>query len=251
MLCLNVQKHPENPLVSLQTLGSGNSFHISRCYKMKINPQKKLCALDFSIPESEAKKLAKKMFYQLNKSSKSVLGEEEVYDLLQATYQGLRVEDGVTLDDVVGYINFHGNTKVHGKITYQEFEDMVVRVLCLADRDEIDELHERRRRNRKVKETLQTELNTIIGKEKVEQELQSALTLFQRYDVNRNGYLEPFEVPQILIDTYTAMGRECQPTEEDVQQYIEMMDLDEDGKISSTEYDIFVLKALEARGIKL
>lgn len=218
---------------------------------MNVEPSKTLSSIDFSISEKDAKKLAKKIFYQLNKSNKNALGEEEVHDLLTATYQGLRVEDAISLDDIMGYINFHGNYKVHGKITYQEFEDMVVRLLCLHEKEDLNTLHQRRKDNRQLKEALRTELNNAIGEEIVEKELKSALTLFQKYDINKNGYLEFFEIPQILIDTYAAMGKEYKPTDEDVQQYIDMMDLDQDGKISNTEYEIFVLKALESRGIKL
>ena len=218
---------------------------------MKLEPQKLLSSLDFSISEKDAKKIAKKVFYQLNKSNRNSLGDEEVQDLLRATYQGLRVEDGVSVDDTMSYITFHGNTKSPGRITYQEFEDMVVRLLCLSEKEDISDLHLRRAENRNLKDALKAQLSNTIGEDMVEKELKSAQTLFQKYDINKNGYLEFFEIPQILIDTYAAMGKDYKPTDDDVSQYIEMMDLDKDGKISNTEYDIFVLRALESRGIKL
>lgn len=45
------------------------------------------------------------------------------------------------------------------------------------------------------------------------------------------------------------MGKDFSPTKEDVLQYINMMDLDKDGKISKMEYEIFVLKSLKQQGL--
>ena len=45
------------------------------------------------------------------------------------------------------------------------------------------------------------------------------------------------------------MGKNYEPTQEDVRQYIAMMDLDKDGKISRVEYEIFVLNSLKGHGM--
>ena len=105
--------------------------------------------------------------------------------------------------------------------------------------------------NENIKQNLKTYLNKAVGKEAVENELKAAMNLFVQYDVNKSGYLEEEEVPQILIDTYMTMGVDYQPTDIDVENYINLMDLDGDGKISRTEYEIFMLKALEKRGIHI
>ena len=104
---------------------------------------------------------------------------------------------------------------------------------------------------RVYKDNLKEELNREIGHEIVENEIRYGMSLFEKYDINKNGYLEDFEIPQILIDTYEAMKVEYSPTTEDVQNYIKMMDIDEDGKISRTEYELFLLQALHNRGVKI
>ena len=45
------------------------------------------------------------------------------------------------------------------------------------------------------------------------------------------------------------MGKDYTPSVQDVKQYIAMMDLDKDGKISRTEYEIFVLNILKGQGL--
>ena len=97
---------------------------------------------------------------------------------------------------------------------------------------------------------LRTQTKTF-SKEIVDAELLHAKKVFEKYDLNKNGFLEFEEVIPMLRDTYKVMGNQYEPTKTDVTKYIEMMDQDYDGKISQEEYEIFVLKALQNRGINL
>lgn len=94
---------------------------------------------------------------------------------------------------------------------------MVVRLLGATEEGKMNELKQKRAQNIKYYEDLKMDLKREVGEDIVEQELQSAINLFDKYDTNKNGFLEEFEVPQIIKDTYNAMGKEYVPTLQDVK----------------------------------
>ena len=98
-------------------------------------------------------------------------------------------------------------------------------------------------RQESEKEQLVRKITHTFSKEVVDAELQHAQKVFEKYDINRDGYLDFDEVTPMLRDTYTVMGNNYQPSKSDTQKYIEMMDTDGDSKISLEEYEVFVLKA--------
>lgn len=201
----------------------------------------------FKYPESEAKSLARNMFAFLNPAQKPYLDEVEILELLKLAYKGTSFENNITIEDLAGYMSYYSKESDDGKISYSEFEAMVVNLLSgpSSGHKEV-----RVRSDERIKEDLKQQLNKIVGKDVVEDELRNAVKLFNKYDRNQSGYLEEHEVPQILIDTYKAMGESYEPSEFDVKNYIKMMDFDGDGRISRYEYEIFLLKALEERGMQ-
>ncbi len=104
-----------------------------------------------------------------------------------------------------------------------------------------------------MKDQLKRELVSNYGFEvdKIELELRHARSIFEKYDVNRDGVLDAPEIRTIMQDTYEMLGMKFNPTEADVQKYIEMMDKNADGNISVNEYEIFVLKALKKRQLDI
>ena len=99
------------------------------------------------------------------------------------------------------------------------------------------------------KEILVRQLTRDGSIEEVEQQLRLALSIFEQYDTDRNGFIEKHEVIPILIDTYRIMGINFKPTASDIGNYIDMMDTDRNGKISMEELELFLLKALMKHGI--
>jgi hypothetical protein len=207
--------------------------------------------MPFKMPERKAKKMARLMFEYLTGGKKDFLDESEVLEILKISYLGVRTESQLTIDDIRSYISVHGGQVAENRISYEEFESMVVRLLTLHEREQIEALHQKREEIGVYKEHLKQELANILGPHEVEKELTSGMSLFEKYDINKNGFLEDFEVPQLLIDTYAAMNVDYMPTQEDVYNYIKSMDVDEDGKISVTEYELFLLQALQTRGIRI
>lgn len=202
----------------------------------------------FRVSESDARETARQMFAFLNPNNKPYLDEVEVLELLKLAYKGTSFENAMTIEDLASYMSYYGRESEDGRISYHEFEGMVVAILAGSRPQALKE--NKAMHSEQIKEDLKRQLSKIVGPEAVDDELSSAVRLFNTYDRNKSGYLEEHEIPQILIDTYEAMGLSYNPTEEDVRNYINMMDYDGDGRISRYEYEIFLLKALEQRGIK-
>lgn len=199
---------------------------------------------NFHYSETESSEIAEQMFTYLNPKNKPYLEEEEILKILKIAYSGLRTPSELQIDDIMSYLNFHGGSQISGKLTFEEFKNMTIRLLSQTEKKKIEKIQKKKNQNFEFCEDLKKELILTVGNEAVENELKSAIELFEKYDSNKNGFIEDFDVPQILIDTYKAVGVEYEPTEEDVYQYIEMMDLDKDGRISRVEYEIFVLNSL-------
>lgn len=95
------------------------------------------------------------------------------------------------------------------------------------------------------------EMTQRLGQEKVEHELSIARKLFLKYDANRSGYLEQHELIPMIKDTYKLLGKEVSPTQEDIEQYLKMLDLSGDNVVSMEEYEYHILKSLQHRNLHL
>lgn len=84
----------------------------------------------------------------------------------------------------------------------------------------------------------------------VQNQLDQARRIFQKYDADHSGFLEETEVPLVLRDTYRAIGMERTFTKDEVDSYIRMIDSNKDGKISLPEYEAIILQTLQKAGIK-
>lgn len=90
-----------------------------------------------------------------------------------------------------------------------------------------------------------------MTREEIDKELRHAKTIFEKYDKDRSGQLGADEIRPMMIDTYKALNANYNPTEKDIRKYIEMIDKDGDGEISLPEYEVFILKALKKRNMKV
>ena len=54
--------------------------------------------------------------------------------------------------------------------------------------------------------------------------------------------IELEEVKQMMIDTYGMMGQRFEPSEEDLREYVEVLDLDRDGKIGLEDLQSYLIK---------
>lgn len=77
-----------------------------------------------------------------------------------------------------------------------------------------------------------------------------AKLLFEKYDTDRNGFIDESEMKSILEDSYRQMGIPKVFTKEELDIFFEMTDADRDGKISLEEYQAVLKRTLENAGYK-
>lgn len=66
---------------------------------------------------------------------------------------------------------------------------------------------------------------------------QAVEQLFNKYDANKNGYLEDTELVHIIRDVFSHLGvnEKRELTEEDVQKVMKALDTNRDGKVNKEE----------------
>lgn len=56
----------------------------------------------------------------------------------------MNIEEDIKYEDIASYLNYHGGQKVEGKISKEEFENMVVRLLSGANDPRMNEIKQKR-----------------------------------------------------------------------------------------------------------
>jgi len=189
-------------------------------------------------------------------------------------------------DAANNYLDIHDNDR-DGKVTIKDIEKTCIKYLCNSGgtpinlsmisrikNDQINTSHPKakssynredrytslspNRENRESshgrtskKTLLIRQLTDELGHETVQQELKHAKTIFEKYDVDKDGYLDHSEVEPMMKDTYKNLGQYFNPSRDDVSHYISMMDVEGNDRVSQEEYETFVLRALAKRHIKL
>ncbi|CAD8137352.1 unnamed protein product [Paramecium pentaurelia] len=85
----------------------------------------------------------------------------------------------------------------------------------------------------------------------VQERLEVARRIFRMLDTEKNGFITEKHVPQLLQETYKLMGMSIEPTQEDVELWMEMADEDRDGKVFLKDYEALVIRSLKQQGIVL
>lgn len=92
---------------------------------------------------------------------------------------------------------------------------------------------------------------TRLGPKRIDEELSRARKLFQKYDTDRSGYLERNELSPIIKDSYRLLGKQVNPTQEEIDEYMRMMDISGDNLVSIEEFELHILKSLQHRKLHL
>lgn len=89
------------------------------------------------------------------------------------------------------------------------------------------------------------------GRQIVEENLEQAESLFKKYDLDQDGFLNREEVRYLVHDTYRLLNKDLEITSAELDQYLQLMDLDGDGRISEFDYNMHILESLKKRDIHL
>ena len=182
-----------------------------------------------------AKALARRIFELYDKDRSGVIENYEIGSMMVDAYRSINKIFTPSKYDVDTYVKVLDRNN-DGKVTLQDVEQLVIKYL-------VGEYDAKSFSKENIKDRL---YNPVV-----QQQLEHARRIFQRYDEDKSGFIDEHEVAPILRDTYKAMGIDFQPTKSDVESYMKMMDTNRDGKISLDEYEQLVLKSLAARGIHI
>ncbi|CAD8213581.1 unnamed protein product [Paramecium octaurelia] len=71
-----------------------------------------------------------------------------------------------------------------------------------------------------------------------------AKKLFDLYDRDRNGIIDGPEVSPMLVDAYRGMSKAFNPTQADVDTFVQVLDVNRDGKITYQDVENYALRIL-------
>lgn len=69
--------------------------------------------------------------------------------------------------------------------------------------------------------------------------------VLQFYDADKNGQIDLEEVKKIMKDTYKIIGRNFEPTEQDIKEFYNVLDKNSDGLVTAEDIETCALKYLK------
>ncbi|EGR28001.1 hypothetical protein IMG5_185030 [Ichthyophthirius multifiliis] len=164
-----------------------------------------------------AKFVARRIFENYDKGKKGYLELQDLDPMVKDAYQSFHIDYYGQNNHIETYKSVL-DTNNDGRVTYQDIENLCLKYLCGIEHDQ----EEKARR------------------------------LFNKYDIDKGGFLEQNEIILLIKDTYNEMKlTNYQPTQEDLRVWLLMADSNTDGRISLEEYENIVIKSLRNAGIKI
>lgn len=128
------------------------------------------------------------------------------------------------------------------KIDYNDIEEACIRYLCGEQHTGQEVI-----KKEQVKRTIKKQYT-----QQAQRQLDVAERIFKEIDNDNSGYLEHDEVKLLMQKTYKIMGMDnYQPSREDIESYIRMTDVDNDGKITLDELQAMIIDSLRKAGIQV
>jgi Ca2+-binding EF-hand superfamily protein len=210
-----------------------------------------------------AKAVARKMFEMYDRDRSSSIENYELPVMMQDTYKVMNRSFNPTPNDVEGYarvLDRNGD----GRVTYADIEALCIRYLVgeqfnITSQSQVVTLQpqpqvvtrivESEKRSGAPPQQLKASGQPMQLTSTASRLLEQARRLFEKYDTDRSGYIDPNEMKSLLEDTYRGIGVQKTFLKDDVDAFYRMADMNQDGLISLKEYEDIVIKSLERAGI--
>lgn len=231
--------------------------------KLSLESTKK-ATVAYTVSEKEAGNVSKRIFDYYDRNRSGELETNEIGEMLKDLYKGIRPGFTPQASDISGLKRVFDKNG-DGKVTIQDLESLVDRYLCVDNAHGVEGYYPHAKEAIKFntnpllfsstfgKNIPADELSVLSGKSHVIGDLESNLInarrMFQRYDANKNNYVEQKEILPIIVDTFKMLNRDLLPSREDIELYLGMMDGNGDRKISMIEFEKFFIKACQRRNI--
>ena len=177
-----------------------------------------------------AKAIAQRLFSNYDRNSNRVIDDNEIPAMITDTYKFFNKNLAPDAKDQENFKKVLDRNK-DGLVTYEDIENLCFKYLLKGQFE-----------NMKKK----------VYSADVEARLELARRLFKQIDRDGSGHIGETEVPDLLIETYKSMGvNNYSPTREDVRAWMDLTDLDGDGKVTLEDYEDFVIRSLVKAGFKI
>jgi Ca2+-binding EF-hand superfamily protein len=214
----------------------------------------------YQMNSKDGERIAARIFQLYDKDANREISAREAKGIIRDIYKGILPNKNLSDDEMQKYFNMLDRNK-DGKIKEDDFVAIVNEYFVNENKQgaldkqilnpEIYELS--RKTESKVKTTdelrkiLIAEGNKRFGTGFMNNQLVQCKKLFDENNLNHNDRLEMNEVFQLFNKiyakiAYTEKNEKLEKT--DFDRLLYMMDFDEDGKISFSEFEIFYLKGI-------
>ena len=204
--------------------------------------------------------VVRRVFKKFDEDGNGYIDPSELKHLLEETYRGLGIKKVITDRDVEHYLNLVDSNH-DGKVSLQEFENLFLKSMekwsnlrfvssdnilrdstnspyrSLANSIHLGESEEKYKKSsfsfpRKMPEPHQKHLEQVRR-------------IFNKFDKDRNGFIDADELRDLLEETYSGLGIKKNITNEDVKHYLKIVDTNNDGRISIQEYEDIFIRSLD------
>lgn len=196
------------------------------------------------IDRESAKSLAQKFFEHYNRSKSGKIEDNEARTMITDAYSALGKSYTPTDEDTAEYIESN-DIDEDGSFTQKDVEKICEKFLCGPSGIGLNLLGVD-----SEKEKLLKYLFKELGSEPVNRELEKAALIFDKYDTDKDGYLDKDNLRQMIKDTYSHLKNNVEPSEEDLDAYLDIIRTKREGYVSREEYEIYMLQSLKNRYIQ-
>jgi Ca2+-binding EF-hand superfamily protein len=145
--------------------------------------------------------------------------------------------------DTTEYIHRH-DVDGDGAFTLKDLEKICIQYLCGPSGIGISLLGVE-----SEKEKLLRYLYRELGIEPVNRELENAEKVFNKFDSDKDGYLNKSDLKRMIMETYANLKSSYNPSDEEIMQYFGILHTKREDHVSKEEYEIYVLTSLKNRHI--
>lgn len=186
-----------------------------------------------------ARAVARRLFDTYDRDRDGNINNVEVVPMIVDSYRAFNRNFTPSKGDIDAYFKVLDRNK-DGRVNLQDIENICIRYLVAGQLETVEVRKEvvKRAAPKYTKEALQR--------------LEVARRLFKMFDVSGDGNLGKDEVRLLLIETYKQMGmHDFNPTREDVDSFMELVDSNQDGEITLQDYEMYIVRSLKEAGIQI
>ena len=214
----------------------------------------------YQLNAKDGERIAARIFQLYDKDANREISLREAKGITRDVYKGIQPNKNLSDDEMQKYYNILDRNK-DGKVKEEDFIQMVTEYFINENKDgaldkqtlnpEIYELN--RRSSSKIKDI--SELKKILiaeghkryGASFMNYQLALSKKIFDENNINNDDKLEYNEIFQIFNKIYTKIAyteKNEKLDKTDLERLLQMMNFDEDGKISYAEFELFYLRGL-------